>query len=182
LIHFYKRLIIIIIMYSVAVTRNMLRLPSSSLLSCQTMATMKPIAASEALQGQEFWSKNKRLARPMSPHLTIYKPQLTSMMSITHRITGCVQSGILSGAALGVLVMPVNFPILLNEIQQLQLGGLTIFSLKFLLSVPVTYHFWNGFRHLAWDLGHGFKINELYKSGWFVCGLTVVSAIALAML
>ena len=171
-------------MYSVAVTRNMLRLPSSSLLSCQTMATMKPIAASEALQGQEFWSKNKRLARPMSPHLTIYKPQLTSMMSITHRITGCVQSGILSGAALGVLIMPgdqstnpsiqsnipslwlsrflfitywycktvpiivilVNFPILLNEIQQLQLGGLTIFSLKFLLSVPVTYHFWNGFR------------------------------------
>merc|ERR1712211_211735 len=93
-------------------------------------ATMKPIAASEALQGQEFWSKNKRLARPMSPHLTIYKPQLTSMMSITHRITGCVQSGILSGAALGVLIMPVNFPILLNEIQQLQLGGLTIFSLK----------------------------------------------------
>ena len=93
-------------MYSVAVTRNMLRLPSSSLLSCQTMATMKPIAASEALQGQEFWSKNKRLARPMSPHLTIYKPQLTSMMSITHRITGCVQSGILSGAALGVLIMP----------------------------------------------------------------------------
>ena len=42
----------------------------------------------------------------MSPHLTIYKPQLTSMMSITHRITGCIQSGILSGAALGVLIMP----------------------------------------------------------------------------
>ena len=40
------------------------------------MATMKPIAASEALQGQEFWSKNKRLERPMSPHLTIYKPQV----------------------------------------------------------------------------------------------------------
>ena len=94
-------------MYSVAVTRSLLRLGcSSQLASVQTMATMKPIAAAEALQGQEFWAKNKRLARPMSPHLTIYKPQLTSMMSITHRITGCIQSGILSGAALGVLVMP----------------------------------------------------------------------------
>merc|ERR1719323_375141 len=153
--------------------------------STSSLGVMKPESPTTSDAGflrEGFWDKNKRLQRPMSPHLTIYNPQMTSMLSITHRITGCVQSGILSGAALGVLIMPVNFPILLNEIQQLQLGGLTIFSLKFLLSVPVTYHFWNGFRHLAWDLGHGFKINELYKSGWFVCGLTVVSAIALAML
>merc|ERR1712029_817581 len=140
--------------YSVAVTRQMLRIPSN-IISCQTMATMKPIAASEALQGQEFWSKNKRLARPMSPHLTIYKPQLTSMLSISHRITGVAQSGILSGAALGVMIMPGNFPSILNEIQQFHLGGLTIFTLKFILSVPVAFHFWNGFRHLAWDMGHG---------------------------
>ena len=71
-------------MYSVAVTRQMLRIPSN-IVSASSMATMKPIAASEALQGQEFWAKNKRLSRPMSPHLTIYKPQLTSMMSISHR-------------------------------------------------------------------------------------------------
>ena len=104
------------------------------------------------------------------------------MMSITHRITGCIQSGILSGAALGVLIMPANFPSLLNEIQQLHIGGATIFTLKFLLAVPVTYHLFNGFRHLAWDIGWGFKIAELYKSGWFVCGLTVIGALALAML
>ena len=153
-------------MYSVAMSRTMLRLPSSSLVPAQAMATMKPIAASEALQNQEFWSKNKRLARPMSPHLTIYKPQLTSMLSISHRITGVAQSGILSGAALGVMIMPGtvtnynqsviksitinllgNFPSILNEIQQFHLGGLTIFTLKFILSVPVAFHFWNGFRY-----------------------------------
>jgi len=143
---------------------------------------MKPIAASEALQGQEFWAKNKRLARPMSPHLTIYKPQLTSMLSISHRITGCVQSGLLSGAALGVLVMPGNFASVLNMIQDLQIGSPILFSLKFLLSVPVTFHFWNGFRHLSWDLGYGFKIADLYKSGWFVCAITVLTAIILAAL
>ena len=93
-------------MYSVAMSRTMLRLPASSLVPAQAMATMKPIAAGEALQGQEFWAKNKKLARPLSPHLTIYKPQLTSMLSISHRITGVVQSGILSAAALGVMVMP----------------------------------------------------------------------------
>ena len=124
----------------------------------------------------------QKLNRPLSPHLTIYKPQLTSMMSITHRGTGCVQSGILSLAALGVLVMPGNFASVLAELQAMHLGGATIFTLKFLLSLPVTFHFFNGFRHMAWDLGFGFKIAELYKSGWFVCALTVVGAIALALL
>ena len=50
------------------------------------MATMKPIAASEALQGQEFWAKNKRLARPMSPHLTIYKPQVQKYWPLIGRV------------------------------------------------------------------------------------------------
>ena len=118
----------------------------------------------------------------MSPHLTIYKPQLTSMLSISHRITGVMQSGYLSLAALGVLVMPGNFPSALAELQSLQLGGAVIFSLKFLLSLPITFHFFNGFRHLAWDLGWGFKIADLYKSGWFVCALTVLGAIGLASL
>ena len=83
-------------MYSAAVTSSLLRATSNSLRysnarlwladddthlslvlrSSAAMATMKPIAASEALQGQEFWAKNKRLERPMSPHLTIYKPQV----------------------------------------------------------------------------------------------------------
>ena len=118
----------------------------------------------------------------MSPHLTIYKPQLTSMLSITHRGTGVAQSGILSLAALGVLVMPGNFASVLAELQSMHLGGFTIFTLKFLLSLPITFHFFNGFRHLAWDLGWGFKIAELYKSGWFVCALSVLGAIALASL
>jgi len=41
--------------------------------------------------------KNSRLHRPMSPHLTIYKPQLTTMLSITHRGTGVALSGVTAG-------------------------------------------------------------------------------------
>ena len=37
-------------------------------------------------------------------------------------------------------------------------------------------------RHLAWDMGHGFKIAELYKTGWFVVALTMVTALGLASL
>merc|ERR1739844_837551 len=123
-------------------------LPSS------TMSSIKSISPQEhQISREEFWEKNKRLKRPLSPHLTIYKPQLTSMLSITHRGTGVAQSGILSLAALGVLVMPGNFASVLAELQAMHLGGLTIFSLKFLLSLPITFPFFNGFRHLAWDLG-----------------------------
>lgn len=41
--------------------------------------------------------KNNRLSRPMSPHLTIYKPQLTTLLSITHRGTGVALSGVTAG-------------------------------------------------------------------------------------
>ena len=37
-------------------------------------------------------------------------------------------------------------------------------------------------RHLAWDMGHGFKIAELYKTGWFVVALSVVTALGIASL
>ncbi len=64
------------------------------------MATMRAMPASEhRIQREEFFAKNTRLDRPVSPHLTIYKPQLTSMLSITHRGTGCFQSALLSGFA-----------------------------------------------------------------------------------
>ena len=84
----------------------LLRASAISASQAQSMATMKPISQSEHLTGKEFWSKNKELGRPISPHLTIYKFQLTSMLSITHRATGLIQSGMLTGAGLGALLLP----------------------------------------------------------------------------
>lgn len=51
---------------------------------------------------EEFWDKNKRLNRPVSPHLTIYKFQITSVLSITHRATGLALSGLTSAFAIGL--------------------------------------------------------------------------------
>merc|ERR1712198_770021 len=50
------------------------------------MKTMSP--EEHKISRENFWSKNDRLKRPMSPHLTIYKMQMTSVLSITHRMTG----------------------------------------------------------------------------------------------
>ena len=74
-----------------------------------------------------------------------------------------MQSGILSGVALGAVALPGSYPHYLSMVQALGIGPVLIFSTKFVLAFPIVYHFWNGFRHLAWDMGHGFKIAELYK-------------------
>merc|ERR1719369_2137801 len=146
------------------------------------MATMKPISQSEHLTGKEFWSKNKELKRPISPHLTIYKFQLTSMLSITHRATGLIQSGMLSAFAVAAMVLPGTFPSQLAMVQDMHFGAPLIFLAKFALAVPVTFHLFNGVRHLVWDLGYGFKIPDLYKSGYTVSGLAILAAIGLALL
>merc|ERR1711962_1471478 len=70
------------------------------------------------LQG-EFWSKNDRLKRPMSPHLTIYKMQMTSVLSITHRFTGLAQSGIMYGYALLAVASSQNHAAILAQVQAL---------------------------------------------------------------
>lgn len=98
---------------------------------------------------EPFWDKNKRLQRPLSPHLTIYKFQMTSMLSITHRGTGLAQSAILSGAAIWAIATNTSFPALLTSVQALGFGGALIFLGKFAIAWPVTYHLFNGLRHLV---------------------------------
>jgi succinate dehydrogenase (ubiquinone) cytochrome b560 subunit len=63
------------------------------------MITMQVKSAQEVEYkvGETHDEKNFRLHRPMSPHLTIYKPQLTSILSITHRGTGVALSSITAG-------------------------------------------------------------------------------------
>jgi len=156
-----------------------LRLVPSAAKWVTTTATVR----AEPLRTEEgFWDKNKRLNRPMSPHLSIYKFQITSMLSITHRGTGMFMSGMLSSFALGMLVLPHNYAHYLAALEAMHFGGGCIFLLKLSLAWPFMYHFANGLRHLAWDMGKGFEIPDLYKSGYAVLGVSTVLAIIAAMM
>eukprot|EP00088_Acartia_fossae_P008879 TRINITY_DN14283_c0_g1_i1.p1 TRINITY_DN14283_c0_g1~~TRINITY_DN14283_c0_g1_i1.p1 ORF type:complete len:185 (+),score=39.81 TRINITY_DN14283_c0_g1_i1:33-557(+) len=156
-------------------------LRSNCFSATRSMAVMKPMTPEEhTISKTEFWSKNKQLGRPISPHLTIYKFQLTSMLSITHRATGLIQSGILSGFAIAAMSLPGTFPMWLDYLNSFHFGAPLIFTAKFALAWPVTYHLFNGVRHLAWDMGLGFKIPDLYKSGYFVVALSVLFALGIA--
>jgi len=144
------------------------------------MKTMTP--EEHKISRENFWSKNDRLQRPMSPHLTIYKMQMTSVLSITHRMTGLAQSGIMYGYALLAVASSQNHAAILAQVQALGLGPTLITAAKFAIAWPFTYHLFNGFRHLSWDMGKGFQMTDLYKTGWTVVALSVVFAAALALM
>ncbi|MDX2050509.1 MAG: succinate dehydrogenase, cytochrome b556 subunit [Rickettsiaceae bacterium] len=120
---------------------------------------------------QELHSK-----RPLSPHLSIYKPQITSILSIFHRLTG-VGLYIAVMSLSWLFIWHVFFP--KCEIVK-YIINLTIFSLCIkLASLALFYHFFNGIRHLFWDTGLGFKIETVYASGYSVIFLTLAYTIIL---
>ena len=101
--------------------------------------------------------------RPLSPHLTVYRPQITSVLSILHRITGV---GLTLGAALVVwwLLAAATDDAYFNFVDGLMtswLGHLVWLGLTFSLA----FHFCNGIRHLMWDMGYGFDLELVENSG-----------------
>ncbi|XP_075699884.1 succinate dehydrogenase cytochrome b560 subunit, mitochondrial [Rhinoderma darwinii] len=141
-----------------------------------------PMTTSAKQEMDGFWEKNTRLNRPVSPHMTIYKWSLPMMMSITHRGTGVAMSAGVSLFGLAALVLPGDYASYLELIKSLSLGPALVYSAKFAIAFPFMYHSWNGIRHLAWDLGKGFKIPEVYQTGYVVLGLTLLSAAGIAAL
>ena len=118
--------------------------------------------------------------RPLSPHLSIYKPQLTSVLSISHRLTGVVLS---VGTVLLVwwLVAAASGERAFAAAQGFWgswIGLLLLFGWTFSLF----FHLCNGIRHLLWDAGWGFDLRQTYISGWTVVAasgaLTLIAYIA----
>ena len=106
--------------------------------------------------------------RPLSPHLQVYRPQITSVLSIAHRATGIVlAAGLilllwwLAAAASG----PDAFAAAQDAAGSL-LGRLFLFGWTFALF----YHLCNGIRHLFWDFGRGFELATVSVTGWLAVG------------
>ncbi|XP_075580503.1 succinate dehydrogenase cytochrome b560 subunit, mitochondrial isoform X5 [Pelecanus crispus] len=137
-----------------------------------------PMGTTAKEEMARFWEKNTKSNRPMSPHISIYKWSLPMAMSITHRGTGIALRVSLFGLA--ALLLPEQFPHYLAMVKSLSLGPALIYSAKFALAFPLSYHTWNGIRHLVWDLGKGFKIPQVNQSGVLVLILTLLSSAGLA--
>ena len=113
--------------------------------------------------------------RPLSPHLQIYRWQLTSVLSILHRFSGIALT---VGTILLVywLVAAANGPESFESAQWF-LGSWLGLLLLFGWSVALFYHLCNGIRHLWWDTGRGLDLRGVYASGWAVLIATAVLTI-----
>lgn len=125
----------------------------------------------------------QRRLRPVSPHLSIYQAQIPWYLSGLNRITACILSGGLYVFATAYLASPL-FGWHLESATMAEwvggFGGVTKGLMKGVVSVPFTYHCWNGVRHLVWDSGRSFGNRQVQVTGYVVIGLTVVSSVVLA--
>ena len=110
--------------------------------------------------------------RPLSPHLQVYKPQITSVMSIVHRGTGVILA--LGGLVLAAWLVAAAGSAEAHAGFEACLGSLPGRIALFAFSASLVYHFLNGIRHLFWDAGHGYEIPRVYASGYAVLVLTVL--------
>lgn len=110
--------------------------------------------------------------RPLSPHLQIYKPQLTSLLSILHRLTGIYLSFFLFGFVYWLYLLSFHEKGFVCAMSFLQSIWGKFFVLGSLFSF--FYHLCNGLRHLVWDVGKGLDLPSVYQGGYLVLLLTVI--------
>lgn len=114
--------------------------------------------------------------RPLSPHLQIYRPQLTSVLSISHRISGVLLSIGLVPLVVWILALSAG-PEQFEAIKQLYSSPLAVlFWVAW--SFSLFYHFCNGIRHLLWDAGYLLDIKSAYASGWTVVAVALLMTAA----
>ena len=114
--------------------------------------------------------------RPLSPHLTIWRWQVTMLASIMHRATGMALAGgaiVLAWWLVSISNGPEGFDSF-TAYAAMPLGVLVLFGFTWAFA----FHFCNGIRHLAWDLGYGFNKHTAIKTGFLVFALSLVLAIA----
>lgn len=117
-------------------------------------------------------SASQQRKRPLSPHLSIYKPQITSVLSILHRITGvALFLGLLS--LLWILIFLIYTPDSSNSCLWQFLSGAYGKALLIAWSYSLFFHACSGVRHLFWDMGYGFELGTVTWSGWLVVAVSV---------
>ena len=114
--------------------------------------------------------------RPLSPHLGIYRWEVSNSLSIVHRMTGVMLS-IGALALVGWLVSVVvgsDAYTVMNAWWRTPIGMLMLFGWTFCFF----YHLANGIRHLFWDIGRGFEKRHARMTGWTVVIVAIVLTLA----
>ena len=113
--------------------------------------------------------------RPLSPHIGIYKPQITSVLSILHRATGiflCFGAVVFAWWVIALALGPEPYAAVRSALGS-WLGRLLLFAWTF----SFFFHLCNGVRHLFWDAGIGFELRTVQASGLAVVAASIALTI-----
>jgi succinate dehydrogenase / fumarate reductase cytochrome b subunit len=114
-------------------------------------------------------------ARPLSPHMQVWRWHLTMLTSILHRATGVALYGgalILAGWAIALASGPANYLFFMTLLGS-PLGRVVMFG----LTLSIFYHLANGIRHLVWDAGAGLDIKTANLTGAAVIAFSVAATV-----
>jgi succinate dehydrogenase / fumarate reductase cytochrome b subunit len=116
-------------------------------------------------------------SRPLSPHLQVYRWQVTMFLSILHRVTGfgLAAGGVLLTWWLMAAMMGEEHFAQFHEFTHSIIGRLMLLGWLY----AYVFHFMNGIRHLIWDTGRGFTIKQASNSAWFVLIASVAGTLAI---
>ena len=114
--------------------------------------------------------------RPLSPNIQIYRPQLTSVLSVVNRITGVF----LSACAVVLVVWLIAAASGREAYSRFHDCIASWPGQFFLLASTFAFflHLCGGIRHLVWDTVRGFELRQIYISGWIVVATSVVLTLA----
>ena len=122
----------------------------------------------------------KKQDLPLSPHLQIYKPQITSVLSISHRISGVALNVVLVILVLGLFCITLG-----ESYFELLISLITSFPIKIIIFLAIlgfSYHFLNGIRHIIWDFGFLLGIRSSAIFGYFIIATSIISSIFISRL
>lgn len=122
----------------------------------------------------------KKQDLPLSPHLQIYKPQITSLLSISHRISGVALNFMLVILVLGLLCITLG-----ESYFELLISLITSFPVKIIIFLAIlgfSYHFLNGIRHIIWDFGFLLGNRSSAIFGYFIIATSIISSIFISRL
>ncbi|KAG1441271.1 hypothetical protein G6F56_011559 [Rhizopus delemar] len=129
--------------------------------------------------------RQQRKVRPVSPHLTIYQPQITWYLSGAHRLTGVAIGGAFYLSALAYLAAPavgvtVDAASIISAAASAPVAAKVI--AKTTVAAPFVFHSLNGIRHLVWDMGKCLDIKSVYTTGYGVMAASAVGSLYLGFM
>ncbi|CAH1402009.1 unnamed protein product [Nezara viridula] len=152
----------------------------SKLWSTQIRVVNMKIKKAEPPEEYTYEERNMIAGRPIAPYLTVYAPQLTSMMSISHRFAGMILSGY------AFLLATTSFYIsdmaeFACKIGSYGIPSFIFFFFKLIFGFPAVYHLCNGVRHLVWDLGKALTLKEVYLGGYITLAVAGLLTLFIAI-